>query len=169
MSSVTYQFSGGDITVFFVLTPMAILISLIFGIPNLMQFKEKVLKQNLLLLYLVMGLNIAKCITEMVDLIILKNLSSKNDSLRAQKHCEKSTLIQVFVFDLANCFTVSQIFKLRKHIEDPLGFSIKKVAKPIALSLVVSIVHVVSLNSFFKLSVRQPVTCYVVHTGEELL
>ena len=87
MSTVTYEFSSGDITVFFVLTPIAILISLIFGIPNLLQFKEKILKQNLLLLYLVLALNVARCITETIDLIILKNLSSEEDKIKAEKHC----------------------------------------------------------------------------------
>lgn len=72
------------------------------------------------------------------------------------------------MFDLANCLTVSQIFKLRKHIEDPLSSSFKKVAKPIGTSLTITIIHVICVYEFFQLGVRNPVTCYVVHTENEL-
>ena len=90
------------------LTPLAIVISTAAIFPKLLFFKEKVVKQNLLLLYFVLMLNMAKCLTEMSDLIILKQASYfKDGAEQGKKHCEGSVLVQIFVFDLANCFTVS--------------------------------------------------------------
>ena len=97
-----YDFNLSDKLVFFVLTPLAILIALIKLWPNMLDFKNKVTKMNRWLLIMILVLNMGRCILESVDLYVLEPKEfDGNEDETDNEYCAISGGFQILLFDMA--------------------------------------------------------------------
>jgi len=57
-------------------------------------------------------------------------------------YCGYSMVLKTFFFDNSCLLTVQHMHMILKHVEDPLVNKTNKVAKPIAISMLISLLHV---------------------------
>jgi hypothetical protein len=139
---------------YYVFTPIILTFALCKLVPRCRDYKKQVWKTNRFLLYSILILNMAKVFVDMIDAIY------KKINVYDQTYCGWSMMFKTLAFDSSCFLTVQHMHTILKHVEDPLVNKINKVAKPIAISMLLSGVHVVILqNSFHAEFNRLDATC----------
>lgn len=55
------------------------------------------------------------------------------------------------------------MYVTQKSISDPLGYQVKRIARPIAFSIILAVIHVTGLRIYFEMDYRNPAACYMTN------
>jgi hypothetical protein len=128
---------------YYVITPIVLLFATCKIIPRCRDFKKQVWKTNRFLIYSILILNMFKATFEMSDTIY-----KKFDAYDIT-YCPISMMLKTFFFDTSCLLTVQHMNIVLKHVEDPLVNKTNKVAKPLAISMIISGIHALIIVESF--------------------
>lgn len=133
--------------IYYVLTPIVVLFGVCKMAMQCIDFKNKIIKQNRLLLFVILLFNIIQCALGTSDIIFLQSAS---DELAAQSYCQKSGTIQLFLFDMACLITVWHMRVITKDAEDPTRNAKSATKMPLLISTIFSFGHINMVLEVFR-------------------